>query len=129
MHTCPFTFLYGEECEGHGTWPVSNYLISENTFYLVPVYLEIDINKKSGHRGDKRRFLRLKQVGCTAQDDDKRQDTGKIQMKLKQFKNKLGRGVGKAYDNCGCIYLKRPKPNKKTYDEGTEEMTAESFEM
>lgn len=50
-------------------------------------------------------------------------------MKLKQLKNKLRWGVGKAYDNCGCIYSKRPKPNEKTYDEGTEEMTAKSFEM
>lgn len=47
----------------------------------------------------------------------------------KQLKNKLRWRVGKAYDNCGCIYSKRPKPNEKTYDEGTEEMTAESFEM
>lgn len=45
------------------------------------------------------------------------------------IQKQAGAGVGKAYDNRGCIYSKRPKPNEKTFDEGSEEMTAESFEM
>ena len=57
MYICPFTFSYGEEGEGHGTRPVSNYLVSENMFHLFPVYLETDINKKSGHKGDRGFFV------------------------------------------------------------------------